>query len=175
MKSLFSRLSPGADMNHQPHIAVQVQEDDFDVGLLQSALLAGSSDEGAIATFTGYVRRDNESRTVDTLELEHYPGMTEASITAIAQQAAARWPLLSAAVVHRVGVLCPGDQIVWVGVASRHREAAFNACEFIMDFLKTRAPFWKKERGDEGEHWVSARASDSGRAARWQGQADSAE
>ncbi len=103
-----------------------------------------------------------------TLELEHYPGMTEGSITQILEQAAERWPLLAASVVHRVGKLAMGDQIVWVGVASAHREAAFSACEFIMDYLKTRAPFWKKELGPEGEHWVSARQHDSSRAARWQ-------
>ncbi len=155
-------------MKQPPLITVQVQEDNFDVGLLQAGLLAGSSDEGAIATFTGYVRRDNDSRTVETLELEHYPGMTEASIMEIARQAAARWPLLAVAIVHRVGVLHPGEQIVWVGVASSHREAAFSACECIMDFLKTQAPFWKKEQGAGQEHWVSARHIDSKRAARWQ-------
>lgn len=148
-------------------IRVLVQEADFDIAQLQSALLAGLSDEGAVATFTGYVRRANEQRAVTTLELEHYPGMTEASIRDIAQQAVARWPLLAVSVVHRVGVLNTGAQIVWVGVASAHREAAFSACEFIMDFLKTRAPFWKKERGPAGEHWVDARHSDDARAARW--------
>jgi molybdopterin synthase catalytic subunit len=95
--------------------------------------------------------------------------MTEASINKIMEQAAQRWPLLAASVVHRVGRLSLGDQIVWVGVASAHREAAFNACEFIMDYLKTRAPFWKKELGPEGEQWVSARQQDDKRAARWQG------
>ncbi len=152
----------------QPRIAVEVQERDFDIARLQDALLSGSAGEGAIATFTGYVRRGNENRAVDVLELEHYPGMTEASIEAIVVQAAARWPLLAASVVHRVGALLPGDQIVWVGVASTHREAAFSACEFIMDYLKTRAPFWKKEHCGEGQHWVSARQSDRERAARWQ-------
>jgi molybdopterin synthase catalytic subunit len=148
--------------------SVTVQEADFDVARLQSSLLAGLSEEGAVATFTGYVRRDNELRQVHTLELEHYPGMTESSILQIIRQAAARWPLLAAAVVHRVGKLSPGDQIVWVGVASAHREAAFSACEFIMDYLKTRAPLWKKELGPGGEHWVSARQHDSSRATRWQ-------
>jgi molybdopterin synthase catalytic subunit len=105
---------------------------------------------------------------VHTLELEHYPGMTESSILQIIRQAAARWPLLAAAVVHRVGKLSPGDQIVWVGVASTHREAAFSACEYIMDYLKTRAPLWKKESGPGGEHWVSVRQHDSSREARWQ-------
>jgi molybdopterin synthase catalytic subunit len=148
-------------------ISVSVQETDFDTAGLQAALLAGLHEEGAVATFTGYVRSVNEQRQVYTLELEHYPGMTETSITKIVKQAAERWPLLAAAVVHRVGKLAVGDQIVWVGVASTHRDAAFGACEFIMDYLKTRAPFWKKELGPEGEHWVSARQHDSSRAARW--------
>ncbi len=149
-------------------IAVSVQQADFDVAQLQTALLAGTHEEGAVATFTGYVRCANDQRRVYTLELEHYPGMTEGSITQIVQQATQRWPLLAATVVHRVGKLSVGDQVVWVGVASAHREAAFSACEFIMDYLKTRAPFWKKEVGPEGEHWVSARQHDSSRAARWQ-------
>lgn len=149
-------------------VHVSVRAADFDVAQLQSALLSGLAHEGAVATFTGYVRRANEQRAVDTLELEHYPGMTESSIHEICTQACARWPLIAVSVVHRVGTLKPGDQIVWVGVASAHREAAFSACEYIMDFLKTRAPFWKKERGAGGEHWVSARAQDDDRAARWQ-------
>lgn len=148
-------------------ISVAVQEEDFNIASLQSFLLAGLAEEGAVATFTGYVRRSNEARRVDTLELEHYPGMTENSIRQIIQQAAARLPVLAASVVHRVGTLQPGDQIVWVGVASTHREAAFRACELIMDFLKTRAPFWKKELGPDGEHWVDAREQDHMQAARW--------
>jgi molybdopterin synthase catalytic subunit len=148
-------------------LSVSVQEADFDVGTLQSSLLGGLHEEGALASFTGHVRHANDQRQVYTLELEHYPGMTQGSIRQIMEQAAQRWPLLAAAVVHRVGKLAPGDQIVWVGVASAHREAAFSACEFIMDYLKTRAPFWKKELGPEGEHWVSARQHDSSRAARW--------
>jgi molybdopterin synthase catalytic subunit len=152
----------------EPVITVKVQETDFDVAQLQTLLLGGARTEGAITTFTGYVRRDNEDRRVDQLELEHYPGMTERSIAQIAEQAAERWPLLAACVVHRVGKLAPGEQIVWVGVASTHREAAFSACEFIMDYLKTRAPFWKKETASGQQHWVSARGTDSERAARWQ-------
>lgn len=149
-------------------INVKVQEGDFDVARLQSSLLAGLSEEGAVATFTGYVRCANEERHVYTLELEHYPGMTESSVLHIIQQAAARWPILAASVVHRVGKLSPGDQIVWVGVAAVHRATAFSACEFIMDLLKTQAPFWKKEQGPGGEQWVSARRQDSRRAARWE-------
>ena len=151
-----------------PAITVAVQTDDFDAASLQSTLLGGLSEEGAIATFTGYVRRSNDEREVYTLELEHYPGMTENSIRQIVQQAAGRWPLLAATVVHRVGKLVPGDQIVWVGVASTHREAAFSACEFIMDYLKTRAPFWKKEDTPSGPRWVEGRDSDQASARRWQ-------
>ena len=144
-----------------------MQQADFDVSLLQAALCSGSSREGAVVTFTGYVRHTNEDRNIHTMELEHYPGMTESSITAILEEAAARWPLLAASVVHRVGKLRPGDQIVWVGTSSAHREAAFSSAEFIMDYLKTRAPFWKKELGASGANWVSERQHDIGRAARW--------
>jgi len=148
-------------------IRVSVQAADFDVAALQAALLAGRSEEGAVATFTGYVRAANEHRDVHSMELEHYPGMTENSIRQIVEEAATRWGILAASVVHRVGKLTPGEQIVWVGVAAPHRGDAFSACEFIMDFLKTRAPFWKKERGPRGENWVSARLQDDDRAARW--------
>ncbi len=151
-------------------LEVSVQESDFDLRILQASLLRGAAEEGGVATFTGYVRASNAARGVSTLLLEHYPGMTERSILAILEESAERWPLLAARVVHRVGELAPGDQIVWVGVSAAHREAAFAACEFIMDYLKTRAPFWKKERGPQGEHWVDARDSDSERAERWQAQ-----
>ena len=150
-----------------PALAVRVLEQDFDPAVLQRGLLAGASREGAVATFTGYVRAENAAQQVHAMELEHYPGMTEKSIMEILQQACGRWPLLAASVVHRVGKLHPGDQIVWVGVASAHREAAFSACEFIMDYLKHRAPFWKKELGPDGGRWVEARAQDVARAARW--------
>jgi molybdopterin synthase catalytic subunit len=146
---------------------VKIQESAFDIAALQNDLLGDANLEGAIATFTGYVRVSNDERTVESLELEHYPGMTEKSIEDILHQASERWPLLAAGVVHRVGLMHPGDPIVWVGAASSHREAAFNACEFVMDFLKTRAPFWKKEIGPEGERWIDARESDAGRAERW--------
>lgn len=149
---------------------VVVQDEDFDVSVLQAQLLLGKAAEGAVATFTGYVRSRNENRNVHCLELEHYPGMTERSVLTILEECGQRWPVLSAGVVHRVGKLKPGDQIVWVGVSSSHREASFAACEFIMDYLKTRAPFWKKELGPEGGHWVDARTSDNERAERWQQQ-----
>ena len=148
-------------------MTVSVQEADFDVAELQAALLAGAQQEGAVATFTGYVRKANEQRHVHTMELEHYPGMTERSISEILELAAGRWPLCAASVVHRVGKLRAGDQIVWVGVSSEHREAAFSACEFIMDYLKTDAPFWKKETGEQGESWVEAKASDSEARGKW--------
>ena len=151
----------------EPVITVKVQEVDFDVAQLQSKLLGGACAEGAITTFTGYARHDNEDRRIDQLALEHYPGMTERSITAIAEQAAERWPLLAAHVVHRIGKLAPGEQIVWVGVAAKHREAAFSACEFIMDYLKTRAPFWKREESARGTSWIEARDHDDAAAARW--------
>lgn len=150
-----------------PLTHVSVQADDFDVATLQRELLSSAHTEGAIATFTGHVRAENDGRPLAAMELEHYPGMTERSISDIVERASARWPLLSVTVVHRVGVLRPGDQIVWVGVASSHREAAFSACEFVMDFLKTGAPFWKREINEEGARWVDARASDDHRASRW--------
>jgi molybdopterin synthase catalytic subunit len=157
-----------ADVCAQPVLAVTVQSADFDVARLQRQLLAGAAEEGAIACFTGYVRGKGADGPIDSMELEHYPGMTERSIGNILGQAAARWPLLAATVVHRVGRLLAGDQIVWVGVASAHREAAFSACEFIMDYLKNEAPFWKKEEGPQGARWVEARCGDQARAARWQ-------
>lgn len=149
-------------------VSVSVQREDFDVAQLQRSLLGGRAQEGAVASFTGYVRTQNMDRVVQSMELEHYPGMTERSIEQILREACARWPLLSAAVVHRIGRLAPGEQIVWVGIASAHREASFSACEFVMDYLKTRAPFWKKEGSADGGHWVDARASDDVRAERWQ-------
>jgi len=155
------------DQVENKRFQVSVQQADFDVSALQRALLQDNYEEGAVASFTGYVRASNARRDVHTMELEHYPGMTENSIRDILAQAAGRWPLLNAGVVHRVGALRPGEQIVWVGVASAHREAAFGACEFVMDYLKTRAPFWKRELGEEGAVWVDARESDTERAKRW--------
>jgi len=155
-------------MTGRPALAVSVQEADFDVAALQEQLLGGDREEGAIACFTGYVRAGGEGQPVLAMELEHYPGMTEDSIGRILRQAAGRWPLLAATVVHRVGRLQAGDRIVWVGVSSVHRAAAFSACEFIMDYLKNEAPFWKKEIGPAGGQWVEARAEDGARAARWE-------
>jgi molybdopterin synthase catalytic subunit len=148
-------------------LMVSVQVEDFDSAQLQRQLFAGAQEEGALATFTGYVRAQNTGREVQSMELEHYPGMTQRSIQAILERACQRWQLLAASVVHRVGRLQPGDQIVWVGVSSAHREASFSACEFIMDYLKHEAPFWKKEEGPQGVSWVEARAGDTDRVSRW--------
>jgi molybdopterin synthase catalytic subunit len=144
-----------------------VQAADFDPAALQRELCAGASAEGAIVTFTGYVRGAGEGGPLHSMELEHYPGMTERSIESIMRDAGQRWSLLAATVVHRIGRLLPGEQIVWVGVASRHRGDAFSACECIMDYLKCQAPFWKKEMDARGGHWVDAREQDENRAARW--------
>ena len=146
---------------------VSIVESDFDIASLQAWLLSGSAGEGAIATFTGYVRADKASANIQCMELEHYPGMTQDSIGSIVNNAAGRWPIIAARVVHRVGRLYPGEQIVWVGVSSAHRAAAFSACEYIMDYLKAEAPLWKKEYSGEGEHWVDAKESDVKRAGRW--------
>ena len=165
-KSLSFRRSPVAEVTTA--LAVKVQQADFDVSGLQSALLQGAAREGAIATFTGYVRSGERGGAIEAMVLEHYPGMTEKCIQKILEQAAARWPLLAASVVHRVGSLGAGEQIVWVGVAAAHREAAFSACEFMMDYLKTGAPFWKKEVGPSGARWVEAKEDDLARTRRWE-------
>lgn len=149
-------------------IEVRVQSAVFDVGEEQQRLLEGRHDTGAVVTFTGLVRDFNERPDVEALSLEHYPGMTEAALHDIARQATARWPLDGIRIVHRIGRLSPGDPIVLVMVASAHRRAAFEACDFLMDYLKTRAPFWKKEHTASGTYWVSARDSDAQDAARWE-------
>ena len=146
--------------------SVAIQEDDFDIAALQRSLVRDNTAVGATASFIGTVRGESDG-SVLRMELEHYPGMTERSIREIVEQARERWSLLAAIVVHRVGMLTPGDQIVYVGVASSHRGDAFQACEFIMDYLKTRAPFWKKEITGDGSRWVEARQSDSEAADRW--------
>ena len=146
---------------------VRVQTEDFDVSHELARLRAGRPGVGAVASFVGTVRDLNEGRGVATMTLEHYPGMTEKSLEAIIGQAKARWDLDDVLVVHRVGELRPLEQIVLVAVTSAHRGEAFAACEFVMDWLKTRAPFWKKERTPEGERWVDARESDDAAAAQW--------
>lgn len=147
---------------------IRVQEAPFDAGREIAALTAGRRDVGAVATFIGLMRDRNEATAVSRMSLEHYPGMTESSLQEICAEAGRRWKLIDARIVHRVGPLEPGEAIVLVAVASSHRGEAFAACEFIMDFLKTRAPFWKKETTESGTRWVEARASDDESAARWQ-------
>ncbi len=147
---------------------VIVQTEDFDVNAELLALRGENRQVGAIASFIGLVRDINDGDDVATLELEHYPGMTEKSIQAIVEQAQQRWQVLGAKVIHRVGKLEPTDQIVFVAVSSMHRGDAFAACEFIMDYLKTQAPFWKREATPEGERWVEQRDSDHAAAARWE-------
>lgn len=146
---------------------VRIQTDDFDLGAEIARLRAGQRDVGAVAAFLGTVRDINDDNAIRTMELEHYPGMTERALEAIEAKARDRWPLNDVLVIHRVGPLQPEDQIVMVAVTSRHRHAAFAACEYIMDYLKTRAPFWKKEDTPEGARWVDARESDFDAAARW--------
>ncbi len=148
-------------------MAVRIQEQDFDVSSELATLRAGDTRVGAVATFTGLVRDLNDAAQVSTLTLEHYPGMTEKALAQIVDDAKHRWDIYDALVIHRVGPLKPGDQIVFVAVTSAHRGESFAACQFIMDYLKTRAPFWKKEQTPEGERWVEARASDEDAAARW--------
>lgn len=139
---------------------ISVQREDFDLGGEVRALYGGGK-VGAVATFVGVVREV-------PMTLEHYPGMTESAIASIAEEAADRWQLLGCTVIHRYGELAPGDQIVMVACGAAHRGEAFAACEFIMDYLKTRAPFWKKEQTAQGARWVEARASDDAAAERWE-------
>lgn len=146
---------------------ISVQEADFDVGAEISALRAGNPQIGAVASFIGLVRDLNDGSNVAAMTLEHYPAMTHKALTAIVAEAETRWALLGCTVIHRVGALFPTDQIVLVAVASSHRADAFAACEFIMDYLKTQAPFWKKEQTPEGERWVESRKSDEAAAGRW--------
>jgi molybdopterin synthase catalytic subunit len=147
-------------------VRVWVGAGDFDPGAEIVALGRGGPDIGAVASFVGLVRGEGEA--VSAMTLEHYPGMTEKQIALLVEEAARRWQIDRVAVLHRVGRLQPGDRIVFVGVASRHRGDAFAACEFLIDWLKTRAPFWKLEEGAAGEHWVAARKSDAERAQKWQ-------
>ena len=148
-------------------MTVRVQTADFDAGREIAALRAGDARVGAVASFIGTVRDVNDAARVSTLTLEHYPGMTEKALEAIVAEARSRFDVYDALVIHRVGALAPTDQIVLVVVTSAHRESAFDACRFLMDYLKTRAPFWKKEETPDGPRWVEARASDDEAAARW--------
>jgi len=146
---------------------VAIQTQDFDVSREVQALRSGNADVGAVCVFVGTVRDRNDGDDVSTLELEHYPGMTEKSIERMINEAQQRFEMISAKVIHRVGILSPLDQIVLVAVTSAHRGQSFQACEFLMDYLKTQAPFWKKETGPNGSHWVDARVSDDQALARW--------
>ncbi len=149
------------------HASIRVQAEAFDVAAVIDDLRAGNPAVGAIASFIGLVRDVNDGTAVASMTLEHYPGMTEKALEAIVSEAGERWDLIGVSVVHRVGELRPTDPIVLVAVASAHRDEAFQACAFIMDFLKTRAPFWKKEQNSQGAKWVVSRTSDTRAAERW--------
>lgn len=146
---------------------VRVQSADFDLGLELARLRAGDARVGAVVSFVGTVRDMNDGDAVAELELENYPGMTERALEDIVEQARARWPLYGALVIHRIGPMKPMEQIVLVAVSAAHRGEAFAACEFIMDYLKTEAPFWKKEQTSGGTRWVDARVSDDAARAKW--------
>lgn len=148
-------------------MTVRVQTEDFDAGYEINQLRMARRDVGAVVSFIGQVRDINEGDAVSQLTLEHYPGMTEKSLNAIIIQAQARWNIMDVLIIHRVGTLQPCDQIVLVAVSGAHRGEAFAACEFVMDYLKTEAPFWKKEVTPSGERWVEAKSSDDDAKARW--------
>ena len=148
-------------------MTVRVQTEDFDVGFEISQLRTARKDTGAVVSFVGQVRDLSEGDVVSALTLEHYPGMTEKSLVRIIEQAKSRWDIFDALIIHRVGTLKPTDQIVFVAVTGAHRGEAFKACEFIMDCLKTEAPFWKKEATQTGERWVEAKQADDTARERW--------
>jgi len=149
-------------------MTVRVQREDFDAGAEIARLRAADPRVGAVASFVGVARDRNDGAAVATLTLEHYPGMTERALEEICAQARRRWDIIDLLVIHRIGELKPTDQIVFVAVTGAHRGEAFAACEFVMDYLKTEAPFWKKETTPEGARWVDARASDDAAHSRWQ-------
>jgi molybdopterin synthase catalytic subunit len=148
-------------------VSVKVQHEDFDLGAEISALRKNNPKVGAVASFIGVVRDMNDGDSVADMTLEHYPGMTEKALEEIESQAKARWDIFDTRIIHRIGTLKPTDQIVMVAVSSAHRGESFAACEFIMDYLKTAAPFWKKESTPKGARWVDARVSDDTALARW--------
>jgi molybdopterin synthase catalytic subunit len=154
---------------------IRVQENDFDIGAELARLTEGRSDLGAIVTFTGTVRQGTGDDQIDEMTLEHYPGMTEGELERVEAEARSRWPLAASLIVHRFGRLEPGDNIVLVITASAHRKAAFEAAEFLMDYLKTSAPFWKREVSGDKARWVEARASDDADTKRWGGRGKAAE
>jgi molybdopterin synthase catalytic subunit len=149
-------------------MTVRVQAEDFDIAAEIRAMTAGDTDIGAVVTFTGTVRGEAKGRAIQSMTLEHYPGMTEDELARVEAEARARWPLSGSLIIHRYGELLPGDNIVLVVTASRHRHAAFESAEFLMDYLKSRAPFWKKETALDGSgSWVDARDSDEQALERW--------
>jgi len=148
-------------------LSVSIQIEDFDIGREHLALRARDERVGAVCSFLGTVRSQNDGLPVTAMALEHYPGMTEKSILAMLTQAQDKFDIYAARVIHRIGDLMPGDQIVWVGVTSAHRGQSFLACEFLIDYLKTQAPFWKKEQTPDGARWVDARVSDDDALSRW--------
>ncbi|WP_316204854.1 molybdenum cofactor biosynthesis protein MoaE [Bradyrhizobium sp. SZCCHNS3004] len=148
-------------------VTVRVQQEDFDTAREIAALSRGRTDVGAVVTFSGICRGSDHNAPLAALTLEHYPGMAEAEITRHAEQAMARWPLAGLTVIHRYGRITPGENIVLVVTASSHRQAAFEAAEFLMDYLKTNAPFWKREETEDGTSWVEAKSHDDAAAARW--------
>ncbi|SEL24771.1 molybdopterin synthase subunit MoaE [Roseivivax marinus] len=143
---------------------IVVQEAPFDYGAECDGFATGRTDVGAVVTFAGLVRTDAD---LDRMEIEHYPGMTESALTAIAEEAARRWSLQDVLVIHRVGPMRPGERIMMIATAAPHRRDAFEAAEYLMDYLKSRAPFWKKEHGPQGESWVEAKATDEDALSRW--------
>jgi len=147
---------------------VRIQRDDFDAGAEIARLRAGDARIGAVVSFVGVARDRSDGSLVSTMTLEHYPGMTEKAIEAIVERAKSRWPVLKILVIHRIGELRPLEQIVLVVAAAAHRGDAFAACEFVMDYLKTEAPFWKKESTPDGDRWVDARESDEAARGRWE-------
>ena len=151
---------------------IRVQEADFDIGAEFARISAGRTDIGGIAAFVGLVRDLTDGQATSAMTLEHYPGMTERQIAHIEEEARRRWPLDDVTIIHRIGRLAPGDRIVLVLTASAHRQAALEACQFLIDWLKTKAPFWKREESAQGTRWVEARASDDQAAERWTAAAD---
>ena len=146
---------------------IRVQREDFDVGAEIEALSRGQTGIGGVASFVGLMRDIAGDKKIGAMTLEHYPGMTERELERIEAEARRRWPLIASLVIHRYGRMLPGDRIVLVATASAHRAAAFESCEFLMDYLKTKAPFWKQEETPEGARWVAAEASDDAAASRW--------
>ncbi|MCU7649287.1 molybdopterin synthase catalytic subunit MoaE [Pseudomonas piscis] len=149
-------------------MGIRVQDGAFDPGAELNAMHAANVGVGAVVGFVGYVRDFNDGQDVHGMFLEHYPGMTEKALAKIAEEAGQRWPLLKLEILHRIGALAPGEPIVFAAAASAHRQAAFDACAFVMDYLKTRAPFWKKEQTADGPRWVEGRHSDQAAAERWE-------